>query len=90
VRWSYGRWSQIPRQPQAIRCRLPLILAGEKIPAILYNRAQVKISPAGLRYETTLPLAQILHLHETKRRDEARTILTEIYNWFSEGFDLPT
>jgi hypothetical protein len=24
-----------------------------------------------------------------KRHDEARTMLAEIYNWFTEGFDLP-
>jgi class 3 adenylate cyclase/tetratricopeptide (TPR) repeat protein len=27
-------------------------------------------------------------LRDTNRRDEARTILDEIYNWFTEGFDL--
>jgi len=26
-------------------------------------------------------------LRDTNRRDEARTMLTEIYNWFTEGFD---
>jgi hypothetical protein len=26
-------------------------------------------------------------MRETSRRAEARAILTEIYNWFSEGFD---
>ena len=26
-------------------------------------------------------------LRNTSRRDEARTMLTEIYNWFTEGFD---
>jgi predicted ATPase len=26
-------------------------------------------------------------LRDTNRRDEARTMLGEIYNWFSEGFD---
>jgi adenylate cyclase len=26
-------------------------------------------------------------LHKTNRRDEARTMLSEIYNWFTEGFD---
>jgi class 3 adenylate cyclase/tetratricopeptide (TPR) repeat protein len=26
-------------------------------------------------------------LHDTNRRDEARTMLAEIYNWFTEGFD---
>jgi predicted ATPase len=27
-------------------------------------------------------------LRDTNRRDEARTILAEIYNWFTEGFNL--
>ena len=26
-------------------------------------------------------------LRDTQRRDEARTLVTEIYNWFTEGFD---
>jgi len=26
-------------------------------------------------------------LCETNRPDEARTMLTDIYNWFTEGFD---
>ena len=26
-------------------------------------------------------------LRDTGRRDEARTILSVIYNWFTEGFD---
>ena len=26
---------------------------------------------------------------DTGRRDEARTMLAEIYNWFTEGFDTP-
>ena len=30
-------------------------------------------------------LAQVLMRHE--RRDEARAMLAEIYNWFTEGFD---
>jgi tetratricopeptide (TPR) repeat protein len=33
----------------------------------------------------TMSLARLLH--DTNRRDEARAILTEIYNWFTEGFD---
>jgi class 3 adenylate cyclase/tetratricopeptide (TPR) repeat protein len=28
-------------------------------------------------------------LRDTNRRDEARSMLTEIYNWFSDGLDLP-
>jgi predicted ATPase len=35
----------------------------------------------------TASLARLLR--DTNRRDEARTMLAEIYNWFTEGFDLP-
>jgi class 3 adenylate cyclase/tetratricopeptide (TPR) repeat protein len=34
---------------------------------------------------TTMSLARLLD--EQGRRDQARTMLTEIYNWFTEGFD---
>jgi adenylate cyclase len=34
---------------------------------------------------STLHLAQVLMKHG--RRDEARTTLAEIYNWFTEGFE---
>src|SRR3984957_13745811 len=34
---------------------------------------------------STMHLAQLLMKHG--RRDEARTTLAEIYNWFTEGFD---
>ena len=36
---------------------------------------------------TSVSLARLLR--DTNRRDEARTLLGEIYNWFNEGFDLP-
>jgi predicted ATPase len=36
---------------------------------------------------TSVSLARLLR--DTNRGDEARAILGEIYNWFSEGFDLP-
>jgi class 3 adenylate cyclase/tetratricopeptide (TPR) repeat protein len=36
---------------------------------------------------STVSLARLLG--DTNRRDEARTMLGEIYNWFTEGFDLP-
>ena len=36
---------------------------------------------------TTVSLARLLR--DTKRRDEACTMLTEVYKWFTEGFDLP-
>jgi predicted ATPase len=33
----------------------------------------------------TLSLARLLR--NSGRRDEARTLLADIYNWFTEGFD---
>ena len=34
---------------------------------------------------SSVSLARLLR--DTDRRDEARTMLSEIYNWFTEGFD---
>ncbi|MBV8360292.1 MAG: hypothetical protein JO189_20510, partial [Deltaproteobacteria bacterium] len=28
-------------------------------------------------------------LRDTNRRDEARSMLADIYDWFTEGFELP-
>jgi predicted ATPase/class 3 adenylate cyclase len=36
---------------------------------------------------SSVSLARLLR--DTNRRDEARTMLGEIYNWFTEGFELP-
>jgi hypothetical protein len=36
---------------------------------------------------TSVSLARLLR--DTNRCDEARTMLADIYNWFTEGFDLP-
>jgi predicted ATPase len=38
-----------------------------------------------LELRATLSLARLLD--QTGRRDEARTMLAEIYGWFTEGFD---
>jgi hypothetical protein len=35
----------------------------------------------------TISLARLLR--DTGRRDEARMMLADIYNWFTEGFDTP-
>jgi hypothetical protein len=40
-------------------------------------------------WELRVTLSLALLLRDTGRRDEARTMLGEIYNWFTEGFDLP-
>jgi predicted ATPase len=42
-------------------------------------------SAKSLELRTTMSLARLIATQE--RRDEARTMLAEIYNWFTEGFD---
>jgi tetratricopeptide (TPR) repeat protein len=44
-----------------------------------------KMSAKALELRATMSLARLLG--KTGRRDEARTMLEEIYNWFTEGFD---
>jgi predicted ATPase len=54
-----------------------------------YLRRAIEIARAqGARWwelRATVSLARLLH--DTNRRDEARTSLAKIYNWFTEGFD---
>jgi class 3 adenylate cyclase/tetratricopeptide (TPR) repeat protein len=44
-----------------------------------------KMSAKALELRATTSLARLLC--DTNRRDEARAMLSEIYNWFTEGFD---
>jgi predicted ATPase len=44
-------------------------------------------SAKSLELRATLTLARLIASQD--RRDEARTILADIYNWFTEGFDTP-
>jgi len=40
-------------------------------------------------WELRTAVSLVRVLRDTNRRDEAHAMLAEIYNWFSEGFDLP-
>ena len=44
-----------------------------------------KMSAKSPQLRSTISLARLLR--DTGRREEARTILADIYNWFTEGFD---
>ncbi|MGZ6175772.1 MAG: hypothetical protein ACXWNB_08055 [Candidatus Binataceae bacterium] len=44
-----------------------------------------KIGAKAWELRATISLARLLR--DTSRRDEARTMLTQIYGWFTEGFD---
>ena len=44
-----------------------------------------RMGAKALELRAATSLARLLR--DTGRRDEARTMLAEIYNWFTEGFD---
>ena len=77
-------------RPNALICRGELRLnlgqpglaeADFREAIVLAQRMQAK----AWELRATISLARLLH--DTGRRDEARTQLSEIYNWFTEGFD---
>ena len=53
----------------------------------LQRAIQIARKQSGRSWElrATMSLARLLR--DTNRRDEARAMLAEIYNWFTEGFD---
>jgi tetratricopeptide (TPR) repeat protein len=55
--------------------------------AAFHEAIAIARSQSAKLYElrTTTSLARLLR--ETGRREKARTMLTEVYNWFTEGFD---
>ena len=64
---------------------------GDPIAAERYLRQAIEIAKAQdakwWELRATVSLARVLR--GTDRRDDARGMLAEIYNWFTEGFDLP-
>jgi len=53
----------------------------------LQRAIQIARKQSGRSWElrATMSLARLLR--DTNRRDEAREMLADIYNWFTEGFD---
>jgi len=79
-------------EPEAYRIAAKVMLkkpGSDPIAAETYLRRAIEIArgQAAKWWElrATMSLARLLC--DTNRRDEARTILAEIYNWFTEGFD---
>jgi predicted ATPase len=60
----------------------PVVAEADFHSAIAVARSQQARS---LELRATTSLARLLR--DTNRRDEARAMLAEIYNWFTEGFD---
>jgi predicted ATPase len=81
-------------EPEAYRIAAKVMLkkpGSGLIAAETYLRRAIEIArgQAAKWWElrATMSLARLLC--DTNRRDEARAMLSEIYNWFTEGFDLP-
>jgi len=81
-------------EPEAYRIAAKVMLkkpGSDSLAAETYLRRAIEIArgQAAKWWElrATTSLARLLR--DTNRRDEARTMLAEIYNWFTEGFDLP-
>jgi predicted ATPase len=71
------------------RLKGELLLIGETGDAAQCFRDAIEVarrqSAKSWELRATTSLARLLR--DTGRRDEARTMLAEIYNWFTEGFD---
>jgi tetratricopeptide (TPR) repeat protein len=77
-------------RPGALRLRGELWLKKEKAELAEADFREANALAQTMRAKawelrTTLSLARLLR--DTGRRDEARAMLAEIYNWFTEGFD---
>ena len=77
-------------RPNALICRgeLRLKLGQTELAEADFREAIAlaqKMNAKAWELRATTSLARLLATHG--RRDEARTMLAEIYNWFTEGFD---
>ncbi len=77
-------------RPETFRVRGELVLKrGERELAEADFRESIRLaqemSAKAWELRATMSLARLLC--DTGLRDEARTMLAEIYNWFTEGFD---
>jgi len=79
-------------RPEILRLRgeLQLELRQTELAEVDFREAVAlaeKMSAKAWELRASMSLARLLR--DTNRRDEARTMLAEIYGWFTEGFDTP-
>ena len=84
-------------EPAAIRAKLLDRICGEYEHQIIISRKEAEQSflnaievsrkQHAKSWELRATTSLACFLRDTKRRDEARAMLAEIYNWFTEGFD---
>jgi tetratricopeptide (TPR) repeat protein len=89
LEFTKDRWceSEVYRIAAKVALNEP---GGDQIAAEGYLRRAIEIArnqtAKWWELRATTSLANLLR--DTKRRDEARAVLGEIYNWFTEGYDL--
>jgi len=81
---------ELAYRPEALRLRGEIRLnLGQKESAEAGFRESIVMARSmgakAWELRTTMSLARLLDKQD--RRDEARTLLADIYNWFTEGFD---
>jgi len=82
--------ANIALRPEAFRLRGELHTEqGRREAAEADFRAALTLarSISAKAYELRAAMSLALLLRDTGRRDEAHLMLTEVYNWFTEGFD---
>jgi predicted ATPase len=88
----FERWGAHVGEPELYRLKGEVILRSDPSAAVeaeTYCRKAIEIarghSAKWFELRATVGLARLLR--DTNRRDEARAMLSEIYKWFTEGFD---
>jgi predicted ATPase len=81
---------EIVDRPETLRLRgvIQLKLGQEELAEADFRNSLADAQSMGAKaweLRTTTSLARLLR--DTGRRDEARTMLGEVYHWFTEGFD---
>jgi hypothetical protein len=84
--------SELAQRPETLRVRgeLRLHLGQADLAETGFREAIAlaqSLSAKSWELRATMSLARLLR--NANRRDEARTMLAEVYNWFTEGFDTP-
>jgi class 3 adenylate cyclase/tetratricopeptide (TPR) repeat protein len=88
----FERWGAHVGEPELYRLKGEVILSrdpGAAVEAEKYCRKAIAIARGHCAKWFELRAATSLArlMRDTGRRDEARAMLSEIYNWFTEGFD---
>jgi predicted ATPase len=81
-------------EPELHRLKGELLLrqtagASEEAESSFHKAVEIAQRQQAKSWELRATMSLACLLRDTKRRDEARRMLSEIYGWFTEGFDTP-